>query len=214
MNVKWHGRHVLPKRASLEQRLEWHREHQAQCACRPIPLKLLEQMQPSSGKTAAAAGPANRAWTASDAREYGAVAETRFSNIVLAFGDQPSVSYGGKGFGSSALRFSGKIFAMLTSHGQFVVKLTGERVAELVEQNQGLHFDPERGRLLMEWLVVPASSTRWLELAKEAYIAASGRPSRISRPPTPSSASRPLKARVGKAGTSTASAPKLRVRTS
>src|SRR5688500_14128867 len=114
MNVKWHGRHVLPKRASLEQRSEWHREHQQPCGCRPIPAMLLEQMslreqislreqmQASAGQRVPSSGSASDPPPAS-AEPHGSIAETKFSNIVLAFGDQPSVSYGGKGFGSSAL---------------------------------------------------------------------------------------------------------------
>jgi hypothetical protein len=206
MNVKWHEQHVMPKRASVAQRIEWHREHQAECACRPIPARLLEQMQsgslqPGSSQTSAVG-------------QHDSVADTRFSNIVLAFAKEPLVTYGGKGFGSSALKFSGRIFAMLTSKAQFVVKLSRERVAELVEQSNGQHFDPGHGRLMMDWLVVPSSSTRWLELAKEAHTAASGRPSRISHPPAArNSASRPSKVRAGKARTTKAAAPKPRVRT-
>ena len=116
----------------------------------------------------------------------------KFSNIALAFAHQPSVSYGGNyaghyvgdGFGSSTLKLGGKIFAMLSPQGQFVVKLSRERVEELVGLQRGQYFDPGHGRLLKEWFVVPASSTRWLELAKEAHASASGRPSRISRPPS------------------------------
>jgi hypothetical protein len=40
MNVKWHEQHVMPERATLEQRIAWHGEHQLACACRPIPAKL------------------------------------------------------------------------------------------------------------------------------------------------------------------------------
>jgi len=45
MNVKWHGQHVIPERATLEQRIAWHREHQLACACRPIPAKLRASMR-------------------------------------------------------------------------------------------------------------------------------------------------------------------------
>jgi uncharacterized protein YdhG (YjbR/CyaY superfamily) len=45
MNAEWHKTHILPRGASLEQRLAWHREHQKRCACRPIPPKLLDQMR-------------------------------------------------------------------------------------------------------------------------------------------------------------------------
>jgi hypothetical protein len=215
MNLKWHERHVLPKRASLEQRIAWHREHQAECACRPIPARLLEHMKAQSSPAVVrpqpGATPAQRTAPPSAAADHG---DTRFSNIVLAFADQPSVSYGGKGFGSSALKFGGRIFAMLTSKGEFVVKLTRERVAELVEQSKGQHFDPGHGRLMTEWLVVPPSSRRWLELAKEAHSVASSRPSRISRPPAARiSASQPLKARTGTARAAKGPAARPRRRT-
>jgi uncharacterized protein YdhG (YjbR/CyaY superfamily) len=45
MNATWHKQHVLPKGASLEQRIAWHREHEKRCACRPIPPTLLDQMR-------------------------------------------------------------------------------------------------------------------------------------------------------------------------
>src|SRR5688500_10374037 len=44
MNKEWHQRHVMPKNATLDERIAWHREHQKRCACRPIPPKLREQM--------------------------------------------------------------------------------------------------------------------------------------------------------------------------
>ena len=51
MNAEWHKAHVLPKGASLEVRIAWHREHQKRCACRPIPPKLLADMRrdPATG---------------------------------------------------------------------------------------------------------------------------------------------------------------------
>ncbi len=45
MNTSWHKAHVLPKGASLEARIAWHREHQKRCGCRPVPPKLLDQMR-------------------------------------------------------------------------------------------------------------------------------------------------------------------------
>ncbi len=33
----WHRRHRMPARATIEQRVAWHLEHQRHCACRPIP---------------------------------------------------------------------------------------------------------------------------------------------------------------------------------
>jgi hypothetical protein len=35
----------MPARATIDQRVAWHREHARHCACRPIPPKLLELMR-------------------------------------------------------------------------------------------------------------------------------------------------------------------------
>lgn len=37
MNREWHERHPMPSRASLAQRVEWHREHAIVCGCRRPP---------------------------------------------------------------------------------------------------------------------------------------------------------------------------------
>lgn len=41
MNTPWHEQHPMPPKATLEQRIQWHREHQLQCACREVPKSLL-----------------------------------------------------------------------------------------------------------------------------------------------------------------------------
>ncbi len=84
-------------------------------------------------------------------------------------GDRAVRRGGGKGFGSRALKVNGKIFAMMSSKGQFVVKLPRKRVGELVAAGKGEYFDPGHGRVMKEWLAVAAGKTQWLELAKEAY---------------------------------------------
>lgn len=46
INKEWHEKHVMPKNPTFEERLEWHREHQKHCNCRPgFPKKLLEEMK-------------------------------------------------------------------------------------------------------------------------------------------------------------------------
>jgi hypothetical protein len=37
MNKQWHAENKMPPKASLEQRIQWHREHQLHCACREVP---------------------------------------------------------------------------------------------------------------------------------------------------------------------------------
>ena len=96
--------------------------------------------------------------------------EGRFALVVSAFaGDRQVAPPGiGKEFGSGAFKVNGKIFAMISSKGEFVVKLAEERVNELVAAGKGFRFDPGRGRVMKEWLVVTADHTLWIPLAKEA----------------------------------------------
>jgi hypothetical protein len=75
---------------------------------------------------------------------------------------------GGSGFGRSALRFRGKIFAMLV-RGRLVVKLAGDRVDALVAGGDGIRFDANKGTPMREWLSLnPDSDLPWLPLAREA----------------------------------------------
>ena len=75
---------------------------------------------------------------------------------------------GGGGFGRSALRYQGKIFAMLV-RGRLVVKLPARRVDALVEAGDGVHFDANKGTPMREWLSLdPDSGQDWLALTHEA----------------------------------------------
>jgi hypothetical protein len=85
--------------------------------------------------------------------------------------DQVDVECGAKrsGFGANALKVNGKIFAMVSSRSQLVFKLPGNRVRELAQQDIGTPFDPGRGRLMREWLVLLKDSRATaLALAIEA----------------------------------------------
>ncbi|MBV9265106.1 MAG: hypothetical protein JO061_02945 [Acidobacteriaceae bacterium] len=92
-----------------------------------------------------------------------------FARVVDAFAADKDVTYGGgKGFGSTALKVRGKIFAMVSSRGQFVAKLPRERVEELVTQGTGHYFDSGRGKLMKEWVALDAAYPLWPTLAMEA----------------------------------------------
>lgn len=94
--------------------------------------------------------------------------DSAFDRVVDSFAKDNQVSLGGKkGFGSDALKVNGKIFAMMSSENEFVVKLSTERVDELVASGKGERFDPGRGRLMKEWLVVRTGIKNWLDLASE-----------------------------------------------
>jgi len=51
INKEWHSKNKMPKNASFEQRVKWHLDHQKNCACAPIPRKLLEEMKKKNIKT-------------------------------------------------------------------------------------------------------------------------------------------------------------------
>jgi hypothetical protein len=108
-----------------------------------------------------------RARTRSNEGESDTVGQ--FDEVVAAFASDREVVYGGgKGFGSGALKVRGKIFAMISSKGQFVVKLPQSRVNELVKSGVGEFFDAGRGKPMKEWLAVTGKVKLWLKLAKEA----------------------------------------------
>ena len=104
----------------------------------------------------------------------------RFEDLVTEFNDVDGVTppRGGAGFGRSALRYRGKIFAMLV-RGALVVKLPADRVAALVAAGHGAHFDANKGTPMREWFAAgpdPAadSAPSWSALAAEALAFAQG----------------------------------------
>ncbi len=45
INKEWHEKNKMPKNAKFEERVKWHLAHQKNCNCRPIPDKLLSEME-------------------------------------------------------------------------------------------------------------------------------------------------------------------------
>jgi hypothetical protein len=45
MNKQWHAKNPMPPKATQEQRIQWHKEHQQQCACREVPKSLLSYIK-------------------------------------------------------------------------------------------------------------------------------------------------------------------------
>ncbi|HEY5221908.1 MAG TPA: hypothetical protein VIJ18_02495 [Microbacteriaceae bacterium] len=96
--------------------------------------------------------------------------ETRYGDLVEYFASQPGVVPPGvgDGFGSSALRVNGKIFAMLV-RAQLVLKLPTARVDELFADGAGSRYDGGKGVPMKQWLMLNVDSTRsWTLLAIEA----------------------------------------------
>jgi hypothetical protein len=45
INKEWHSKNRMPKNPSIKERVKWHKEHQKNCSCMPVPKKLLEEMK-------------------------------------------------------------------------------------------------------------------------------------------------------------------------
>ena len=45
INKEWHLKNKMPKNPSMDQRIQWHTEHQEHCSCRKISGKLLQEMK-------------------------------------------------------------------------------------------------------------------------------------------------------------------------
>jgi hypothetical protein len=56
-NRQWHEEHRMPRNASLEQRLQWHLAHAANCNCRPMPASIAAELE-SRGMKADSTSPA------------------------------------------------------------------------------------------------------------------------------------------------------------
>ena len=100
--------------------------------------------------------------------------EERFHALADEFRASPGVMVPGepgrRGFGSSALKVNGSIFAMIAG-GLLVVKLPHDRVTALIGSGAGEPFDAGKGRAMKEWLTVTADDEEsWLSLTREALI--------------------------------------------
>jgi hypothetical protein len=45
VNREWHLSHKMPHHATLEQRLEWHVKHAANCTCREMPERIRRELE-------------------------------------------------------------------------------------------------------------------------------------------------------------------------
>lgn len=89
-----------------------------------------------------------------------------FKTVIDAFNGDASVT-SAKMFGADGLKISGKFFATFFKR-VFVIKLSKERVAELVKSGKGVYFDPGMGKVMKEWVAIdPSASDEWVDLAKE-----------------------------------------------
>src|SRR5438034_10835952 len=106
----------------------------------------------------------------------------RFAKIVKALSGHPGVTppsdttQSRKKFGSSGLKINDKIFAMISSKAELVVKLREQRVDGLVTCGKGKRFDPGHGRPRKDWLTGETTSENgWRQLAKQWMECVAGR---------------------------------------
>ena len=45
ISAEWHKANKMPKKPSTEERLRWHTEHMANCACRTPSPKLMQEIK-------------------------------------------------------------------------------------------------------------------------------------------------------------------------
>jgi hypothetical protein len=108
-------------------------------------------------------------------------AAARYADLVAELAAEPGVTppEGGSGFGRSALKFRGRIFAMLV-RDTLVVKLPAPRVDALIAAGAGVRFDANKGTPMREWLRldpaarVDGAGLDWADLAREALAFAGG----------------------------------------
>lgn len=103
----------------------------------------------------------------------GSAAE-RFADLVEDFAHTAGVAAPepgrGRGFGSSALRVDGSIFAMLAGD-HLVVKLPRARVDELIDAGAGVAFTAGKTAPMKEWLTVTDERpSTWRGLVQEALV--------------------------------------------
>ena len=103
--------------------------------------------------------------------------DLRYVPVVEAFAERRGVSRENrKGFGSGALKVKGKIFAMMSSKRQFVVKLPKNRVDELVNLGKGQRFDPGHG-IRPQWRTFVDYACEWEPIPDDGLeLYAEGKP--------------------------------------
>lgn len=89
-----------------------------------------------------------------------------FERLAYALTGTPGVTRA-KVFGYAALKIHGKVFAA-TSDGHLIVKLSPERIAELIAQGQGQSFIGY-GKVMRGWIQLATEDAgAWLGYAEEA----------------------------------------------
>ena len=104
----------------------------------------------------------------------------RWDDLTAEFLAKPGVTLE-RAFSRISLMVGGKLFAS-AGHGGLLIKVSAERVAELIATGQGQPFSTGGNRVMREW-VVAAPSTDWRALAAESmeFVKGLTPPRRTSR---------------------------------
>ena len=95
--------------------------------------------------------------------------DPRFLPVAAALARKAGFSLMESASGATrGMMLNGKSFGM-SSHGRFVLKLTEERVAELIEDGTGKPFSASAGRTMKGWIEITGEGADWVAFAKEAY---------------------------------------------
>ena len=94
-----------------------------------------------------------------------------WDDLTAEFLAKPGVTLE-RAFSRISLMVGGTLFAS-AGHGGLLIKVSADRVAELIATGQGLPFSTGGNRVMREWVVV-APTTDWRALAAEsmAFVAA------------------------------------------
>ena len=67
-----------------------------------------------------------------------------------------------------SLKIKKKMFVMFNK-GRFIVKLPKDRVAALLDSQEGQPYDPGTGTIMKEWVIIPEQhSDKWIDYTTEA----------------------------------------------
>ena len=89
----------------------------------------------------------------------------RWDDLTAEFLTKPGVTLE-RAFSRISLMVDGKLFAS-AGHGGLLIKVSAERVAQLIADGDGSPFSTGGNRVMREW-VVAGSETDWPALAAEA----------------------------------------------
>ena len=89
----------------------------------------------------------------------------RWDDLTAEFLAQPGVTLE-RAFSRISLMVGGKLFAS-AGHGGLLIKVSAERVGELIANGQGQPFSTGGNRVMREWVVV-TPTTDWRALAAES----------------------------------------------